>query len=119
MKSLFRGAFLRGVSASVLAVSLAACTANPQALNRPGDVPEAFTAPMDKSVPVWPQADWWSKFGAAELVPLQQTAQKENLDIAQAAARVLQAEAADGVALSALFPTLDAGFNAGRSGSNT
>ena len=46
MKSLFRGAFLRGVSASVLAVSsLAACTANPTPLDRPGDVPPGFTAP--------------------------------------------------------------------------
>ena len=119
MKSLFRGAFLRGVSASVLAVSLAACTANPQALNRPGDVPEAFTAPVNKSAPVWPQAGWWSQFGAPELAPLQETAQKENLDIAQAAARVLQAEANDGISLSALFPTLGGNFNAQRSGGNS
>jgi multidrug efflux system outer membrane protein len=113
MKSLFRGAFLRGVSASVLAASLAACTANPQALNRPGDVPAAFTAPADKTAPVWPVASWWSKFGSDE------PAQKENLDIAQTAARVLQAEANDGIALSALFPTLGGSFDAGRSGSNT
>jgi NodT family efflux transporter outer membrane factor (OMF) lipoprotein len=123
MKSLFRGAFLRGVSARTLSVvlagSLAACTANPQALDRPGDVPQAFTGPMNTSAPVWPQAGWWAKFGAAELAPLQETAQKENLDIAQAAARVLQAEAADGIALSALFPTLGASFDAGRSGANT
>ncbi|HWX89990.1 MAG TPA: TolC family protein, partial [Rhizomicrobium sp.] len=119
MKSLFRGAFLRGVSASVLAVSLAACTANPQALDRPGDVPPAFTAPSDKTAPIWPQADWWTKFGADELAPLETTAQKENLDIAQAAARVLQAEAADGIALAALFPSLGGSFNASRSGSNT
>jgi hypothetical protein len=70
MKSLFRGAFLRGVSASVLAVSLAACTANPQPLNRPGDLPEAFTAPTNKTAPIWPQAGWWAKFGADELAPL-------------------------------------------------
>jgi multidrug efflux system outer membrane protein len=119
MKSLFRGAFLRGVSASVLAASLAACTANPQALNRPGDMPAAFTAPADKAAPVWPQASWWGKFGSDELAPLQETAQKENLDIAQAAARVLQAEASDGIALSALFPTLGGTFDASRSGSNT
>jgi multidrug efflux system outer membrane protein len=119
MKSLFRGAFLRGVSASVLAASLAACTANPQALDRPGDVPPAFTAPSDKTAPIWPQADWWTKFGAEELAPLEVTAQKENLDIAQAAARVLEAEAADGIALSALFPTLGGSFDASRSGSNT
>src|SRR5262245_54133085 len=106
MKSLFRGAFLRGVSISVLAASLAACTANPQALDRPGDVPAAFTAPVDKAAPVWPEVSWWGKFGSDELAPLQQTAQKENLDIAQAGARVLQAEAQNGIALSALFPTL-------------
>src|SRR5438105_3227902 len=99
MKSLFRGAFFRGVSASVLAASLAACTANPTPLDRPGDLPPGFTAPMVKSAPVWPQADWWSQYGAQELVPLQETAQRENLDIAVAAARVLQAEANDGIAL--------------------
>src|SRR5690242_18783348 len=124
MKSLFRGAFLRGVSATVLSatlgVSLAACsTANPQPLNRPGDLPPSFTAPSDKSAPVWPKAAWWAGFGSDELTPLEETAQKENLDIAQAAARVLQAEANDGVALSALFPTLGASFDANRSGVNT
>jgi multidrug efflux system outer membrane protein len=124
MKSLIDGAFLRGaplrgLTASVLAISLAACTANPQALNRPGDVPVNFTAPVDKTAPAWPQAGWWAKFGADELAPLQETAQKENLDIAQAAARVLQAEASDGVALSALFPTLGGSFVAGRSGGNS
>ncbi len=119
MKSLFRGAFLRGVSMTVLAASVAACTANPKALDRPGDMPSAFAAPSDTTAPVWPQADWWAKFGAEELTPLQQTAQKENLDIAQAAARVLQAEASDGVALSALFPSLGGSFSAGRSGGNS
>ena len=119
MKSLFRGAFLRGVSATVLAASLAACTANPQALNRPGDLPASFTAPVDKASPVWPQASWWGNFGSDELAPLQETAQKENLDIAQAAARVLQAEANDGIALSALFPTLGGSFDASRSGGNS
>ena len=119
MKSLFRGAFLRGVSASVLAVSIAACTANPTPLDRPGDLPPGFTAPMASSAPVWPQNDWWSKYGAEELVPLQETAQKENLDIAVAAARVLQAEANDGIALSALFPTLGASVGGTRSGGNS
>jgi outer membrane protein, multidrug efflux system len=124
MKSLFDGAFrrgapLRGLTASLLAISLAACTANPQALNRPGDVPGTFTGPTDTTAPAWPQAGWWAKFGADELAPLQDTAQKENLDIAQAAARVLQAEAFDGVALAALFPSLGASFSPSRSGGNS
>ena len=119
MKSLFHGALLRGVSASVLVVSLAACTANPTPLDRPGDLPQTFTTPMDKTAPLWPLADWWSKFGADELAQLQETAQRENLDIAMAGARVLQAEANDGVALSALFPSLDANIGGTRSGSNS
>jgi NodT family efflux transporter outer membrane factor (OMF) lipoprotein len=118
MKSLFHGALLRGVSASVLAISLAACSANPTPLDRPGDVPVAFTAPMDKTAPLWPQADWWTKYGAEELAPLQETAQRENLDIAMAGARVLQAEANDGVALSALLPNVGAEINGNRTGSN-
>jgi NodT family efflux transporter outer membrane factor (OMF) lipoprotein len=118
MKSLFRGAYLRGVSASVLAVSLAGCAATPHPLDRPGDVPPAFTAPQDKTAPIWPKADWWAHFGAAELAPLETTAQKENLDIAVSAAEVLQAEANDGIALSALFPNLGASINVTRSGAN-
>ena len=52
-------------------------------------------------------------------MPLQETAQKENLDIAVAAARVLQAEANDGVALAALFPTLGGSIGVNRSGGNS
>src|SRR3954471_8628909 len=105
MKSLFRGAFLRGASAkalsAVLAASLAACsTPVPQPLDRPGDMPPAFTAPTDKTAPLWPTAGWWAGFKADELTPLEETAQRENLDIAQSAARVLQAEANNGIALS-------------------
>ena len=119
MKSLFRGAFFRGASASVLALCLAACTDNPQALNRPGDVPPAFTGPSDKTAPIWPKAGWWANFGAEELTPLEETAQRENLDIAVAAAQVLQAEANDGVALAALFPTLGANIGVTRVGANS
>src|SRR6185437_2253609 len=119
MKSLFRGAFLRGVSATVLSASLVACTANPQPLNRPGDLPPSFTGLSDKSAPGWRKAAWWAGFGSEELTPLEETAQKENLDIAQAAARVLQAEANDGIALAALFPSLGANFGVSRSGGNS
>ncbi len=109
MKSLFRGAFLRGVSCIALAATVTACTTpNPRPLDRPGDLPPSFTAPMDKSAPLWPKASWWSGFNAEELAQLEETAQKENLDIVQAGARVLQAEANDGISLSSLFPTLDA-----------
>lgn len=105
-----RNVFL-GLSASVLALSLAACSANPTPLDKPGDVPPAFTAPIANGAPTWPDANWWNNFQAPELGPLIDKAHAENLDIAQAAARVIEAEANDGVALSALFPQV--GLNAG------
>ena len=119
MKSLFRSAFLRGASACALSVALVGCTANPTPLDRPGDVPTAFAAPSDKSAPIWPQGNFFASFGADELAPLEATAQKENLDIAVSAARVLQAEAQDGIALASLFPSLGGSIGPTRSGGNS
>ncbi|HEY5346841.1 MAG TPA: TolC family protein, partial [Rhizomicrobium sp.] len=104
---------------SVLALGLAACTTpNPTALDRPGDVPAGFTAPIAKDAPLWPATDWWTNFQAPELPPLEDKAKAENLDLAAAAARVLQAEANAGVSAADLFPQVS--FNAGgqRQGTN-
>ncbi|MEO7055016.1 MAG: TolC family protein, partial [Rhizomicrobium sp.] len=102
-------AIFRGLSVSMIALVAAGCTTpNPTPLNKPGDVPPAFTAPAaDKQSPIWPEANWWVNFKADELPALMQTAQKENLDLAAAAARVLQAEAQDGVAFSNLLPIVN------------
>jgi NodT family efflux transporter outer membrane factor (OMF) lipoprotein len=112
-------AIIRHLSVSVLALTAAGCsTPNPTALDRPGDVPTAFTAPVVKEAPIWPEAGWWANFKAPELPALEDTAAKENLDLAVAAAQVLQAEATDGVAFSALLPSVSASFGATRAGSN-
>ena len=110
MKSLFRG-----LSVSVVALCAAGCaTPNPTPLNKAGDVPVAFTAPVvDNNAPIWPTADWWTNFHADELPALEETAQRENLDIAAANARILQAEAQDESSFSALLPTVSG--NAGLS----
>lgn len=102
MKSLFRG-----LSVSAIALCAAGCaTPNPTPLSRPGDVPVAFTAPLvDANAPIWPAADWWTNFQADELPALEQTAQRENLDLAAANARILQAEATDEASFSSLLPT--------------
>jgi multidrug efflux system outer membrane protein len=105
-RGLDRAFYLRTVSIGVLALTVAACTANPTPLDRPGDVPVAFQQPLAKDAPLWPETTWWSNFKADELGPLEDTAHTENLDIAAAQARILQAEANDGVALSSLFPTV-------------
>jgi NodT family efflux transporter outer membrane factor (OMF) lipoprotein len=109
-------AIFRGLSVSMIALAAAGCTTpNPTPLDKPGDVPPAFTAPVvDKQAPIWPEANWWMNFRSDELPALMQTAQKENLDLAAAAARVLQAEAQDGVAFSNLLPTVNLQGNANR-----
>ena len=97
----------RSLSVSMLALFAAGCsTPNPTALDKPGDVPVAFTAPVVRDAPIWPEAGWWTNFKAAELPDLEETAQKQNLDIAVAAAQLLQAEATDETAFAALLPNV-------------
>src|SRR5580698_8427123 len=97
-------AIVRSLSVSALALAAAGCsTPNPTALDRPGDVPASFTAPVVKDSPIWPDAGWWVNFQAPELPALEDTAQKENLNLAESAAQVLQAEATDGEAFAALL----------------
>ena len=107
----------RGLSVSLFALTAAACTTpNPQPLSRDGDVPPAFTAPIADQSPVWPETNWWINFHADELPALEETAQRENLDLAAAAARVIQSEANAGVAFSALLPTVNLQGGATRTG---
>ena len=68
-------AIVRSLSVSALAVAAAGCsTPNPTALDRPGDVPAAFTAPVVKDAPIWPEAGWWVNFEAPELPALEDVA---------------------------------------------
>jgi outer membrane protein, multidrug efflux system len=109
-------AFFRGLSVSMLALAATGCTTpNPTPLNRIGDVPKTFTGPVvDSQSPVWPDANWWVNFKADELPALMETAQKENLDIAAAAAQVIQAEATDAEAFANLLPVVNLEGNANR-----
>src|SRR6185437_1799629 len=114
-------AIFRGLSVSMLALTAAGCvTPNPTPLNRTGDVPKAFTAPVvDNQSPIWPDANWWVNFKADELPGLMETAQEENLDIAAAAARVIEAEATDGEAFANLLPAVNLQGGVTRTGSHT
>ena len=111
--------FFNCSSAIVLALVAAGCTTPvPQAL-KTTDVPAAgFTAPIMSDAQVWPKADWWTTFGSPEMAGMVSDAQANNLDIAAAYARVLQAEAQSGIARSSLFPTLNGSFDASRQGSH-
>src|SRR5256885_15900992 len=95
---------LRTATVIALAAGAAGCqTRVPQVL-APQHVPSNFTAPTARGAPVWPSAGWWQGFGSTELNGLITTAQTSNLDLAAAAARVLQAEAQSQISGSALFP---------------
>ncbi len=65
----------------------------------------------------WPTTVWWQSFSSTELDQLMIEAKDNNLDLAAAAARVLQAEARARLAGVALLPSLDLGSSASRKGS--
>jgi len=108
---------LSTTSAAAIVLALAGCaTPTPEAL-KPTDVPASFTAPQEQSAQVWPSQDWWKGFNSDELNQLIATAQTDNLDLADAMAQVLQAEANTEIAGSSLFPQIDAEGTANRAGS--
>jgi NodT family efflux transporter outer membrane factor (OMF) lipoprotein len=112
----------KALSVSVLALAAAGCqlTPPPTALDKPGDVPTTFTAPVvDKNAPIWPAADWWTNFNAPELPGLMDTAMKENLDLKVAINRVLEAEANNTIAFSALLPGVSGSLGAKKNGTNS
>jgi NodT family efflux transporter outer membrane factor (OMF) lipoprotein len=93
-------------SAIVLALALAGCaTPVPQQLTA-ANVPSNFSAPVTADAPVWPKADWWKGFQSDELNGLIDLAQKDNLDLALAAAQVMEAKANAEIAGSVLWPQL-------------
>ena len=100
----------RLVSVSVL-LALAGCgLMKPDMQAPPVDLPSA-AASKDAS---WITPQWWQQFGDPHLDALIKQARANNQNLAQAAARVLQARAALGVSESALWPQLDATAGAGR-----
>lgn len=87
-----------------LALTLAACvTRVPQALG-PQSVPASFIGQTKGSGQIWPTQDWWQGFGSPELSDLIATAQRNNRDLAVAAARILEARAQTTIQRAVLFP---------------
>lgn len=89
------------------AVLLAACSQIPS-----DAVPEAATPDTwmeaQSGATTWPSPDWWRNFGSAQLDRLIAAAQAGNTDIAQAMARIIQADAAARAAGAALLLTVGA-----------
>jgi NodT family efflux transporter outer membrane factor (OMF) lipoprotein len=73
-------------------------------LYRPQGYPAAN--PADQDTP--PTLDWWRGFRSRELTDLMEEAQRVNLDIAAAVARLVQADAQARISGAALLPSLNA-----------
>jgi NodT family efflux transporter outer membrane factor (OMF) lipoprotein len=93
------------------AVMLASCATSPPPALDPADVPAKFEQSAPANGLLWPAANWWQGFGDRQLDTLIATAQTSNLDIAQATARLNQADARARKAGAALVPSI--GLNAG------
>lgn len=89
---------------------LAGCAETPPPSLPPGDVPPAFEQAGKGQAPLWPAAEWWKGFGSDQLTQLMTEAEANNLDIAQASARLREADARAKQAGAALLPSL--GLNA-------
>src|SRR5689334_5255557 len=98
----------------VLAMLLAGCATDVPQVVTPQYQPKAFVGPIDSSAGVWPKPEWWSVFGSPELSNLVAQAQSNNLDLAAAASRVLEADAQVTIQRSALFPQVNAQAQAER-----
>ncbi|HEY7976815.1 MAG TPA: TolC family protein [Rhizomicrobium sp.] len=106
-------------SAIVLALALAGCaTPVPQQLTA-ANVPSNFSAPITADAPIWPKADWWKGFQSDELNSLVDEAQRDNLDLALAAAQVMEAKANAEIAGSVLWPQIGISGDGERSKSRT
>jgi NodT family efflux transporter outer membrane factor (OMF) lipoprotein len=78
------------------------------ALEVPGEYhPQGYGAQRLTDPDAAPALDWWRGFRSPELTQLMEEAQKVNLDIAAAVARLVQADAQARIAGAALLPSLN------------
>jgi NodT family efflux transporter outer membrane factor (OMF) lipoprotein len=107
---------VRWTALTASALALAACSTEPPVALKTSELPKAFAQSAPQGAPVWPASDWWNGFSSPELTALEVNAEKNNLDLAAATARVMQARANTGIAASALFPAVDLNASAQRAG---
>jgi len=96
------------------AVLSACASAGPVPKLAPADMPQAFEEKAVANAPIWPESGWWREFKSDELDQLIAGAQGGNLDLAQAEARLVQADARVRQAGAGLLPTVDASAGASK-----
>ncbi len=103
------GRAARWLAALCLVASSAGCVLTQDlpdpALDVPGGYkPQGYAGVTNQDAP--PPLDWWRGFRSRELTDLMEEAQRVNLDIAAAAARLVQADAQARITGAALLPSL-------------
>jgi multidrug efflux system outer membrane protein len=101
---------------ALLATGLSGCATKVALPEAPPavDVPLAWTNSAKRGMADRIDADWWKRFGSAELTGLVAAGQVGNLDLGAARARVRQAEAQARIAGVQLLPTVDLSSGASR-----
>ncbi|MEI9964578.1 MAG: efflux transporter outer membrane subunit [Caulobacteraceae bacterium] len=96
--------------AAAAAAALAGCAVGPDYRRPELGLNHAFhtAAPAAAAAPATDMTRWWDSFGDPALTRVVERAEAQNLDLAQARARVLQSRAAAKAAGAALLPTASA-----------
>lgn len=108
---------LRLTAAAVLLLTTSACSMVPDYFKPSVETPRTWDSRQD-ATNIWPDSNWWTGFGSAELDRLITEAQANNTDLRVAVARIRQSEAQAKIAGADLYPTLgvDAGASRTRQG---
>jgi NodT family efflux transporter outer membrane factor (OMF) lipoprotein len=106
---------MRGVALVLAALALTGCGYRDDGKRPEVELPATLGTAM-QSASVWPDTEWWRRFGSAELDSLIAGARARNHELAAAVARVRQAQAVARVARALILPAL--GVEAAASGQN-
>ena len=100
--------FARSCGFAILVTSLAGCIPSADLPDPALDVPDTFRASGPGKPADAPRVDWWVSFRTPELTGFMEETALANLDIAAAAARIIQADANARVTGAVLFPLINA-----------
>jgi NodT family efflux transporter outer membrane factor (OMF) lipoprotein len=96
------------LSCALVGALLAACSVGPRYHKPDIPVAEQWDAPIEPpQASVWPESDWWHRFGSPRLDELIAQAEHSNDDLAGAMARIQEADAELRIAGAPLLPTVD------------
>jgi NodT family efflux transporter outer membrane factor (OMF) lipoprotein len=95
---------------------LSACSLTPEQPDLALAIPARYRDAETRSSAALPKPDWWRGFHSRELSGLIEQAERANLDIAVAIARVIQADAQARVVGAVLVPAITFNADASRSG---